>query len=84
MKMMTKTKSTNVLQADKRECGGGSKASLLFSSCKTKQTFTAGYKKGNKERNDRRTGAGDLRAGKDFGQVSILKPIFQRHIHIHI
>ena len=74
-----KTRPKNVLQANKRECGHGSTASLLLSTCKTKQSFTAN-KKGTKERNDRRTGAGGVRAGKDFGQVSILAPIFQLHI----
>ena len=65
-----KTRPKNVVQANKRECGHGSTASLLISTGKTKQSFTTS-KEGVKERDDRRAGAGGLRAGKDFGQVSI-------------
>ena len=76
---MTITKTQNVLQANERECGGGSKASLLVATGKTKQRFTADQK-GTKEGNDRRTGAGRSGAGKDFGQVSILVSTIQLHI----
>ena len=70
-----KVRAQNVLQANKRECGGGSTASLLISTSKAKQSFTAS-KKGAKERDDRRTGAGRLRAGKNFGKVATLAPFF--------
>ena len=76
------TKTQNVLQANERECGGGSKASFLVATGKTKQRFTADQK-GTKEGNDRRAGAGGSGAGKDFGQVSILVPdpyIFLIHL----